>query len=92
VAWLQRQSAVLTNVASSTSSGVLFYANTKNAVRVITNDSSATLYVCLSFTAASTTNYTYKVAPGAAITIENYGGPISGIWDAANGFARCTEW
>ena len=92
MSWLQRQTGVLTNVASSTSSGVLFFSNTRNLNRVIVNDSSATLFVCLSFTAASATNYTFKLAPGATQVIENYGGPISGIWDAANGFARCTEW
>jgi hypothetical protein len=89
---MQRQTAVLTNIASGTSSGVLFFSNTRIVNRVVVNDSSATLYICLSFTAASLTNYTYKVAPGATQVIENYGGATSGIWDAANGFARCTEW
>jgi hypothetical protein len=89
------QTATLINVASSITSVTIFSANSTSSSgdrRIIFNDSTATLFYAYSATPASTTAFTGKLAPAGFALIEDYSGPITGIWDAANGFARTTEW
>lgn len=88
----QKQTAGLANVASSASSVTIFAASATGSRRAIFNDSSANLFLAFTATAASITNFTNKLAAGAFVVIEDYSGPVTGIWDAANGFARTTEW
>lgn len=89
-----KQSAVLANVASSAASVTLFAANGRASGRFVFNDSTAILYIKFGSAAASTTSHTIAVAAGAYFTFPSpvYGGPVTAIWAAANGFARTTEW
>jgi hypothetical protein len=88
----QKQTSALNNVASSTSSVTVFAASATANRRYVFNDSSANLYLAYTSTAASTSNFTVKLATATGILIEDYAGQVTGIWDAANGFARTTEW
>lgn len=87
------QSATQANVASSTSSVALFPAVSSRRHRLLFNDSTATLFVSFSG-AASTTNFALKIAPAGFAELPQpvFSGAITGIWDAANGFARTTEY
>lgn len=83
------------NVASSATSVTLLASNANRKMAVITNESTAVLYVKLG-AAASATSYTYKLGAGDAAEIlpeQNYiyTGIIDGIWASANGAARVTE-
>jgi len=92
--------AIQANLANITSVGSLasgeqqlLPANGNRAGAVIYNESTAILYLAFG-PAASLTAYTVQIPangyfelPGPAI----YTGVISGIWSAANGFARITE-
>lgn len=87
--------SAVTTVADSASSGTLIATNANRMGFVITNDSSARLYVKFGAT-ASTTSYTVSLAqnetyesPAAPV----YTGVIDGIWssDPGDGAARCTE-
>jgi hypothetical protein len=81
------------SVASSASS-VTILASSTGARRYATvfNDSTAILYLLLDSGTASTTNYTVQVpAAGYFETPALYRGQLTGIWAAANGFARVTE-
>lgn len=89
-----KQTASVTNVASSASSVQLFAANAGARGRTIFNDSTATLYVKFG-TTASVTSYTVQMATNTYFTFPDnvlYAGRVDGIWSAANGFARLTEW
>lgn len=86
------QSAVLANVASSATSVTLFSASATGDRRYVFNDGTSILYVALTATAASTTNFSFKLATMTGQLIEDYSGPVTGIWDVANGSARTTEW
>lgn len=91
----QNQTATLNNVASSATSVTIFAANTSNGGgdrRYVYNDSTANLFLAYTAAAASITNFTLKLATNTGAIIEDYSGPVTGIWDAANGFARTTEW
>lgn len=87
-------SATLTNVAASITSVLLVAANATRAGMYIVNDSvSATLYVKFG-TAASLTSYTLlPLPPGGAYEMPRryYTGIVHGIWSAAVGTARVTE-
>lgn len=87
------QTATLANVASSASSVTLFAASGGARARTIFNDSTAVLYVKFGAT-ASTTSYTVQLAAGDYFEFPQplYGGVVDGIWAAANGAARTTEW
>jgi uncharacterized iron-regulated membrane protein len=89
------RTAVLANVASSASSVTVLATNNGAAGRAIFNDSSANLFLAFTATAASVTAFSVKLAAGASYEFQQpnpYTGQVNGIWDAANGFARCTEW
>lgn len=90
---LPTQSATLANVASSASSVTLFSASATVKGRVVWNDSTAVLYLKFG-TTASSTSYTVQLAAGAYFEFPQplYAGRVDGIWAAANGNARTTEW
>lgn len=86
----------VTNVNASTSAVPLFAQNTGAKQRIIVNDSaSAKLYVKFG-TGASITSFTVLVPAGGYYefpsTNGTYAGPVEGIWDAAVGTARLTEY
>lgn len=66
----------------------------KAGVSILNDSASANLLVRPGDTAASATDYAYKVAPGGSVLIERYRGAIQGIWDAADaaGHARISEY
>ena len=86
-------SATLSNVESSATSVAVLASNANRKQFRIENDSSAVLYVKLG-TTASATDYSIKLAAGAAYESNPllvYTGAIHGIWASANGYARVTE-
>lgn len=87
--------ATRSQVADSATSGTLLAANTSRRGAIITNDSSAVLYVALGSGPATTTDYTTTIQPsGGTWTIPGgYTGIIVGIWasDPGDGGARVTE-
>lgn len=84
--------ATRSNVASSASSVTVLAANTARIGCTIYNDSTAILYLALGATTASVTNYTVQIAANAYYEVPfNTTMALSGIWAAANGFARVTE-
>jgi hypothetical protein len=82
--------ATVSRVATSTSVATLQAANTSRKELIIANDSAGILYVKLG-TAASATDYTYKLAAGATVIEAKYTGVVSGILDTGSGFAQSTE-
>lgn len=84
--------ATLANVSGATSSTTLISSNADRRAFVIYNDSSAILYVKFGSTASST-SFTYYLAPGATLESQPacYTGIITGIWASATGSARTTE-
>lgn len=86
-------SAVVSNVASSATSVQLVAANADRKGLTIFNDSTQILKIKFGVT-ASATDFTVEIAAGGVYNMSSpiYGGRIDGIWAAANGFARITEW
>jgi hypothetical protein len=84
--------AALANVSGSASSVSLFASNASARMRMLHNDSTATLYVKFGAT-ASITSYTVKLIPDAyyEFPIPLYTGAVDGIWSSAAGAARTTE-
>lgn len=81
-----------TTVASSATSVELLAANPQRRKLIIQNTSTAILYVDFTGgTATSTTAHSIQLASNANYTIDNYTGPVSGIWATANGSANLTE-
>ena len=85
--------ATLSNVASSATSVTILAANANRKGASFFNDSTAILYLALTSSAASTTNYTVQIPAGAYYELEPaaYTGQLTGIWASANGNARVTE-
>lgn len=87
--------ATATNVPSSAADGLLKAANASRVGLVISNDSTAILYVLLGTGTASATNYTYALPAKGTVAvsqvISGYTGMVRGIWGSANGFAMVTE-
>ncbi len=90
--------STLANVSAATSSTTLLNANNARKTVVIVNDSTATLYINLNASVASTTNYSILLPPISSgipsqliLKGEDYSGEIRGIWSAVNGAARITE-
>jgi len=91
-----------TSVVSSASSVTILGINTSRVGFVVYNDSTQILFLLIANTvagsavsAASSTNYTVQVASqGYFESPVNfvYTGPVFGIWAAANGNARITEY
>jgi len=87
--------ATESGVAASASSVTLLASNTaRKGASVVNDTSSAALHLRLSATAATTGSGGYTVALLAGGYYEvpfGYTGQITGIWDAATGFANVTE-
>lgn len=83
---------VTSNVASSATSVNLVPANSARKGLTIFNDSTQILRIKYGATASST-DFTVAIAAGGVFNMPTpiYGGQIDGIWAAANGFARITE-
>ncbi len=84
------------SVTSAATSTALVAANTNRKTLIITNESTAVLYIDLTGGTASATSYSVSLGPTASsvspsFTITNFTGPVTGIWASANGFARITE-
>lgn len=85
-----------TNVTSANADTALSAANANRRQLIISNDSTAKLYVLVDQSgagAASATNFTYVVPAGATFEMPN---PVStarirGFWSAANGSAAVTD-
>jgi predicted NUDIX family NTP pyrophosphohydrolase len=86
-------SATLSNVAGNASSVQLLASNSARRMVTIHNDSTAILYVKFG-TTASATSYTVKIPPDGFYEFPTpmYTGRVDGIWSAANGAARITEY
>ena len=86
--------ATLTNVTSSASTGTVVASNTSRVGLWIVNESTATLYLKCGAT-ASLTSYSAVIGPGQLWEMPTssvlYTGILDGIWSAANGTARVTE-
>jgi hypothetical protein len=86
----------VSSVAASASSVTVLAANANRKGAIITNDSSAILYLKFGAT-ASTSSYTVTVAGSGSAPFSNYEVPfgyigvIDGIWASATGNARVTE-
>lgn len=85
--------ATVTSVASSATTVSLFASNASRRGAAIFNESTTILYVKFGAT-ASLTSYTVQVGAGGYYEIPQpcYSGAIDGIWAAANGSARLTEY
>ena len=83
-----------TSVAANVASVTLKAANTSRIKLVIYNDDTAgtgaSIYVKEGGTATSS-SYTYKLAPTDTVIIDDYSGVVDAIWTAATGNARITE-
>lgn len=82
------------NVAGSAASVTVLAANPNRKGAVVYNDSTAVLYLLLSAAGpASLTNYTVQLPAQSYFELPPpvYTGIVLGIWAAANGFARVTE-
>jgi hypothetical protein len=89
---LKSGSSTLTNVASSATSVQIAPVNGRRKGITVYNDSTSSLYLKLGTGAASTTSFTVLMATNTYYEVPYlYGGVINGIWAAANGFARVTE-
>lgn len=86
--------ATLANVAGSATSVTLQASNTGRLGLIVVNDSTATCYLKFG-SAASSTSFTYLLAPGAIWELQSggarYTGIVTGIWTSAAGNARVTE-
>ena len=83
-----------TSVADNAASVTILASNTSRLGATVYNDSSAILYLLLGSTAASTTNYSVKVASSGYYEVPfGYTGQLTGIWatDPGDGAARVTE-
>jgi hypothetical protein len=83
-----------TSVADNAASVTILASNTARLGATVYNDSSATLYLILGSTAASTTNYTCKIVSSGYYEVPfGYTGQLTGIWasDPGDGAARVTE-
>jgi hypothetical protein len=89
------QAATVSNVSASATSVTILSATDTRAGASIYNDTSDTtnyLYVKMG-TTASTTDYSVKVNAGGYFEVPyGYNGRIDGIWVAASGAARVTEY
>lgn len=88
--------AAKTSVTSAAASTSLIAANANRKMLIITNESTAVLYIDLSGGTASATSYSVVLGPTAtsvspSFTISNFTGAVTGFWASANGFARITE-
>ena len=84
--------ATQTIVSASASSVSILAANAARRGAAVMNDSAAILYLRLNVSPASLTLHTVRMVPGAYYEVPfNYAGAITGLWSAADGAARVTE-
>lgn len=91
---IKTQTAVVAQVAASATVVTLFTAQAGGNKRIIFNDASTAMYVKFG-AAASLTDWTYKIAIGAAWDVPTplYSGLITAIWDTGpTGQARITSY
>lgn len=83
---------VHTNVASSASSQTLIAANPNRKKLIISNTSTAILYILLGGgTATATTAHSIQLPTLTSVTIDGFTGAVSGIHASANGSVNITE-
>ncbi len=83
------------SVASANSDTTILAANANRLGATIYNDSTQILYLLLAVGTSSTTNYSVQVPSQGYFELPGpylYTGILKGIWAAANGNARVTEW
>lgn len=87
------QSVTTANVASSATNVTVFSASPNARGRAVFNDSTALLYLKFGAT-ATTTSFTVQIPAGSFYEFPRptYSGQVDGIWAAANGAARTTQW
>jgi len=84
--------ATVTSVASSASSVTLIAANPNRNRLIITNQSTAILYVLLGGgTATATTAHSWQMPANTNWDVGSFRGLVTGIWASANGSAQMTE-
>lgn len=82
--------AARTSVAAATVDTALLAASAIRQKFTVYNDSTATLFIGFGTVAVTTTDFTHKIAGGGYYEYEA-SSAVRGIWDAANGAARITE-
>lgn len=90
---LPASTATRASVAASATAVTLLAANANRLGASVTNDGSTDLHIALGAAAATTTDYTAKIAAGARWDLPfAYTGVIGGIWAGTpTGSARVTE-
>jgi hypothetical protein len=84
--------ATITVVASSVTSGTILAANAARNKALIFNDSREVLRISYGTTTTSATALSLPIAAGQVYVVEEgWTGAITGMWAAANGNARVTE-
>lgn len=81
-----------TSVAASASDGVILVANSNRLGFDVFNDSTATLSLLFASGTSSSSNKSVDVGPGGFYENRIYAGVVKGLWSAANGNARVTEY
>lgn len=83
----------ITRVTSAAADTLILANNDMRQGAAIFNESTAVLYLVLSKSTASLTNYTAQVPANNVFILDDgdYTGEIRGIWFAANGAAQVTE-
>lgn len=83
----------VTRIVDTITSIILQETNANRVSLTIVNDSSATLYVLEGNGVASPTNHTYRLEQYATVTIDDYIGRVTGVWEADpnDGGAQITE-
>lgn len=81
------------SVAASATSVLILAKNTGRQGALIYNDSTQVLYLLLANDTASTSNFSVKVSPDDTFVLDerDYTGAVYGVWAAAAGNARVTE-
>lgn len=79
-------------IASSVTAVTLLGQTSNRTGFILVNDSTATLFIKFG-SIVSLTDWSVKIGPGAYYEVPPYehAGQVVGIWDAANGVARITE-
>lgn len=81
---------IFSRITSSTSSTLLVSQNNGRDEVIITNNSTANMYITYGL-AATATNYTLRLGPNETLIDDLCNDAMYGFWDAANGFAHVTE-
>lgn len=90
VSILKGTTSVATCISGATTSLTLKDSNTSRKKLVITNNSTATLYVKEGATASSI-DYAYILSNGDLVIIDDYVGRVDGIWNGKAGSAQVSE-